>query len=208
MCTSLILGSLKISLTLFNIIHVLVGICVTAFGGYLQIDYGTYIITVVTLCVGSFITILGCLGICATARKNWCLLTTYSIFMGMLFFLNIAILVVAIVDYDTFVNALNSNNSDINEIKNDIRKGKHGYIALQVCIVLIEFVCVWFSLMMRKHDGDILNDGYEEFEPSGTDDLALGTGSPINVEYHNEEEDVVLTTSQKKRVAMREKYGL
>eukprot|EP01084_Bolivina_argentea_P056331 103120_1 len=167
MCTSLILGSLKISLILFNIIHVLAGICITAFGVYLQIDYGTYIITIVTLCVGSFITILGCLGTCATAHKNWCLLTTFSIFMGILFFSNVAILVIAIVDYDAFINAIDSNHSDINKIKDHIRKGKNWFIILQVCIVLIEFICIWFSLMMRKHDPNILNNGYEEFEPSG-----------------------------------------
>eukprot|EP00483_Globobulimina_turgida_P012897 UN12921 len=207
MCSSLILGSLKISLTIFNILHVLVGLCVTAFGGYLQIDYGTYVITIVTLIVGVFITILGCLGICAvTHPKNWCLLTTYSIFMGMLFFINIAILVVAFADYDTFVGSLDSNNSDMNGIKNDIKKGKRGYQILQCVIVLIEFICVWFSLMMRKHDGDILNDGYEEFDESASRDLTLGDDEPIN--YHNEEDDKVLTTSQKKRQALREKYGL
>ena len=58
--------------------------------------------------------------------------------------------------------------------------------------------------MFRKNDGDILNDdGYAEFEKSTSQDLTL----PI--EYHNEEEeDKVMTTSQKTRERMREKYGI
>lgn len=203
MCTSLILGSLKISLTLFNALHILAGMCIVCFGGYLQIDYGTYVITIVTLSVGAFITILGCVGVCAVRAKNWCLLTTYSIFMAILFFINVAILILAFVDYDTFVGSLDSDNSDINEFKDNVRRNKNVFYVLQSVIVFIEFICVWFGLMMRKHDGDILNDGYEEFSKEKSNDLTLA----IDVAADNEE-DKILTEGQKKRHALREKYGL
>ena len=205
MCTTLILGSLKISLTLFNALHILAGLCILSFGGYLQIDYGTYVITIVTLSVGAFITILGCLGVCAVRAKSWCLLTTYSIFMAVLFFVNLSILIVAFVDYDTFVGGLDSNNSDIKEFKDNVDRNKNVFYVLQAVIVFIECVCVWFGLMMRKHDGDILNDGYEEFNREKSNDLAFGIDA---AEYQQNVDEKMLTEAQRKRQALREKYGL
>ena len=208
MCTSLILGSLKISLTIFNILHVIVGICIVSFGLYLQVDYGTYVVTVVTLAVGTFITIIGCLGICAVSAKNWCLITTYTIFMGILFFTNVTILVISFADYNTFIGAVGSNNSDIKEVQDDLKRGKHVFEILQCVVVLVEFICVWFSLMFRKNEGEIMNE-YEEFPKDKSNDLTLGSnddqGTPPP--FHHEDEKV-MTASQKKRHALREKYGI
>ena len=203
----MILGSLKISLTIFNILHILVGLGILSFGVYLQIDYGTYDITIITLSVGGFVTMIGCLGICAVAAKNWCLLTTYSIFMGILFFTNVTILIVSFASYETLIGAVDSKNSDIKEVQDDLKKRKHVFQILQGVIVLIEFICVWFSLMFRKNNGDILNDGYEEFEQSKglSADLTLSQGT--SPPFHDDDEKV-MTASQKKRQAMREKYGL
>lgn len=212
MCTSLILGSLKVSLTVFNILHIVVGICILSFGAYLQIDYGLYDITIVTLSVGGFVTILGCLGICAVAAKNWCLITTYSIFMGLSFFTNVTILIVSFASYETLIGAVDSKNADIKEVQDDLKKRKHIFEILQCVIVVVEFICVWFALMFRKNDGDILNDGYEEFDQSKglSNDLTLGSkgdddGTPPPF---RDDEEKVMTASQKKRAALREKYGI
>ena len=79
MCTSLILSSLKVSLHLFNALHILVGLVIASFGCYLQIDYGTYVVTIVSLALGGYILLLGCLGLVAVRLQNWCLLTVCNI---------------------------------------------------------------------------------------------------------------------------------
>ena len=70
-----ILGSVKVSLHLFNALHILAGLTIVSFGCYLQIDFGTYVVTIVSLALGGYILILGCLGLIAVRFQNWCLLT-------------------------------------------------------------------------------------------------------------------------------------
>ena len=56
--------SLKISLTI-TMFYIFLGLGILSFGVYLQIDFGTYDITIITLSVGGFVTMLGCLGLCS-----------------------------------------------------------------------------------------------------------------------------------------------
>merc|ERR1739842_136090 len=83
------------------------------------------------------------------------------------------------------------------EFQDNVRKHQNIFYIVQACIVFIEFVCVWFGLMMRKHDGDILNDGYEEFSHSNSksDDLNFDTGAV--------DDEKPITDAQKKRHLMR-----
>mmetsp|Transcript_19117 Transcript_19117/g.30303 ORF Transcript_19117/g.30303 Transcript_19117/m.30303 type:complete len:210 (+) Transcript_19117:27-656(+) len=205
MCTSLILGSLKISLMIFNVIHALLGICILVYGCYLEIDYGTYVVTIVTLSVGAFIAIVGCFGICSAATKNWCCLTSYSILMGILFGVNLAILIVAFSSYDTLVGAVDSDNTDIHKFQDDLKRRKDVYIIIQCVVVLIEFVCIWFGLMYRKHDGEIaMSDGYENFATDQSNDFSLASSKGIG----DDEDNKPLTDAQKRRQDMKEKYGI
>eukprot|EP01083_Nonionella_stella_P018185 50795_1 len=201
MCASFILGSLVISLKIFNVLHVLVGIAITSFGCYLQIEYGTYVVSIVSLSVGSFITLLGCLGICAAVKQKWCLLTTYSVLMGVLFFVNAAILLVSFFKYDALLGSVDSDNVNINKAKDELENRKHLFQIVLGSVVFVEFICIWFSLMMRRHEGAILDEGYKEFDVDhSSHDLTLGS--------HHESEDQILSASQKNREAIREKYGL
>ena len=119
----------------------------------------------------------------------------------------VTILIVSFASYETLIGAVDSNNSDIKEVQDDLKKRKHVFQILQSVIVLIELICVWFALMFRKNDGDILNDGYEEFEQSKALSNDLTLGSQGTSPFHDDDEKV-MTASQKKRQSMREKYGL
>eukprot|EP00485_Elphidium_margaritaceum_P008899 CAMPEP_0202708500 /NCGR_PEP_ID=MMETSP1385-20130828/20687_1 /ASSEMBLY_ACC=CAM_ASM_000861 /TAXON_ID=933848 /ORGANISM="Elphidium margaritaceum" /LENGTH=181 /DNA_ID=CAMNT_0049367487 /DNA_START=100 /DNA_END=645 /DNA_ORIENTATION=- len=178
----------------------MIGLGITGFGSYLQIEYGTYVVSVVTLTVGVFVSIAGLLGLCAvnlSRKKNWCLLTTYSALMVILFFANIAILILSFTSYDTLIDAVKTENSDVEKVQKELRHRKQIVQILQGVVVFVEFLCIWFSLMYRKHEGDMLQNGYQEFVGISGNDFIVAP-----------EEEKVMTDGQMKRQAMREKYGL
>ena len=107
MCTSLILGSIKLSLNIFNILHSCVGLAILIFGVYLQIDYGTFAITIITMVLGVFIMLVGCMGLCSVRSQSHCLLTTYAIFMALLFFGDLVIMIMSFATFDTFTSSDN-----------------------------------------------------------------------------------------------------
>lgn len=126
--------------------------------------------------------------------------------MGIIFFVNAAILIVAFASWKTLVGSLDTDNGDVDKFADDLEGHKHIYQIMQSAIVVIEFCCLWFALLFRKKEGkEVLNDeGYAEFEKSASRDYAM----PDPGHWDPQQEDEVMTTSQQKRKAMREKYGL
>ena len=131
---------------------------------------------------------------------------TYTMLMGIILFVNVAVLIVAFASWDTLIGSINTNNDDVNKFQDDLKGRKRVYQIVQSAIVLIEFCCLWFALLFRKKDGNeiLSDDGYAEFEKSASREL----GMPDPAEWDPQEEDKVMTTSQKHRQSIREKYGL
>ncbi|XP_035671779.1 tetraspanin-2-like [Branchiostoma floridae] len=98
----------KFMLFVFNLIFWLAGIGLLAFGIWLRLDNDIakivsldlpwfYNATYVLMGVGGFTMIMGFLGCCGAMKENKCMLTTYTICLGLVFIAEIAGGVVAFV---------------------------------------------------------------------------------------------------------------
>ena len=140
----------KIVLLILNVLHVICGIILLGFMTYVMINYSS-LLPEIGIGLGGFVTIVGLLGIFAVKIKGYYTLTTYAILMSLLLLANTTILIISFSNFDALLKNLNSKgDSDIDNAKQFMKDRKVYVVWILICIVAVEFVCVWFGLIYRQ----------------------------------------------------------
>ena len=107
MCLRLFLGTAKLILNVFNVVHLLVGLGLASFGLYLELTYGSTF-SEMTIAIGCVVVLTAIVGLFAVKTSSYCLLTTYSILMALLFLANLIILIISYSDFNTLLGKIQS----------------------------------------------------------------------------------------------------
>jgi len=128
------MSCVKYLLFAFNFVFCLSGIAIIVVGAVIQTGYSDYTsfvpsylsgAPILLIIVGSIIFFIAFLGCCGACQESYCMMITFSVFLGIIFILELAAGITALVNKETFTSGVYTAMDEV------LKQAKNGNIESQ-----------------------------------------------------------------------------